>query len=149
MAGVCLIYLQVKDGKISKNGNIFLFDTTKKMDIRTAALELSQIEIELETMNTRLYALRQRKQEKSEELKQILSNPQYNTVNILSLPNGKEIKIIREYNKPWSVTQGMLQEIITLYFRDHEIPNPDRLVAAINLAVRTRNRSTDMKIEFK
>ena len=126
-----------------------MFCLKEKMDIRTAALELSQIETEIDEINARMYALRQRKNQKSDQLKQILTNPQYNTVNILSLPNGKEIKIIREYNKPWSVTQTMLQEIITLYFRDHEIPNPDRLVASINAAVRTKNRSTDMKIEFK
>lgn len=119
------------------------------MDLRTLALELSQIEIELEAKNTEVYALRHRKNEKSEEVKQILSNPQYNTVNVLSLPNGKEIKIIREHNKPWCITQYVLREIIELYFREQNIPNPDRLVAAINLAVRTRNHSTDMKIEFK
>lgn len=117
--------------------------------LRATALELSQIEIELEAKNTEVYALRHRKNEKSEELRQILSNPEYNAVNVLSLPNGKEIKIIREHNKPWSITQYTLREIIEQYFRERQIPNPDLLVAAINLAVRTRNHSTDMKIEFK
>jgi hypothetical protein len=149
MVGVCLIYLQVNHGMISENGNIFRLGRTKKMELRTAALELSQIEIELEAKNTEVYALRQRRNEKSEQVKQILSNPQYNTVNLLALPNGKEIKIMREFNKPWSITQGMLHEIITLYFREQNLPDSARLIAAINLAIRTRNHSTDMKIEFK
>jgi hypothetical protein len=117
--------------------------------LRATALELSQIETELTAKNAEVYALRRRKDEKSEELKQILSAPEHNEVNILSLPDGKEIKIMREYNKPWSLTQNQMKDTIEQYFRERQIPNPDLLIAAINFAVRARNHSTEMKIEFK
>ena len=115
--------------------------------LRDATRRLLEIEAQLTELNEQRKNLLRSRHDVETEITVIVKEPAYNGIQQIEA-NGRTIKLIREYNKPWSLSKTYLRELVHQHFQD----TPEmatQLLDYIYREVQRTNHSTQMKIELQ
>jgi hypothetical protein len=126
-----------------------IFKTIKKMaqELRDATRRLLEIEAQLTELNEQRRLLLRSRHDVESEITLIVKEPAYNDVQQIEA-GGRTIKIIREFNKPWSLSKYVLRSLVHEHFQDRPLlASP--LLDFIYREVYRMNHSTQMKIELQ
>ena len=116
-------------------------------ELRDATRRLLEIEEQLGQLNEQRKTLLRSRNNIETEITLIVREPAYNNIQQIEA-NGRTIKIIREYNKPWYLPKCVLRDLVHEHYQDRpEMAN--QLLDFIYREVYRMNHSTQMKIELQ
>jgi hypothetical protein len=116
-------------------------------ELRDATRRLLEIEEQLGQLNEQRKTLLRSRHNVESEITLIVREPAYNNIQQIEA-NGRTIKIIREFNKPWYLPKCVLRELVHQHFQDTpQVAN--QLLDFIYREVYRMNHSTQMKIELQ
>jgi hypothetical protein len=116
-------------------------------ELRDATRRLLEIEDQLRELNEQRKPLLRSRQNIESEITLIVREPAYNNIQQIEA-NGRTIKIIREFNKPWYLPKSLLRELVHEHFQDRP-ETANQLLDFIYREVYRINHSTQMKIELQ
>ena len=116
-------------------------------ELRDATRRLLEIEEQLGQLNEQRKTLLRSRNNIETEITLIVREPAYNNIQQIEA-NGRTIKIIREFNKPWYLPKSLLRELVHQHFQDTpQVAN--QLLDFIYREVYRINHSTQLKIELQ
>jgi plasmid maintenance system killer protein len=146
----------VKHGKISKTDFFFLKKNMKKKmnnedkaALRIQCLALASHQNDLDRLNSeRLERIRQ-KTIVENNIKLILEKPECSEVNVLSLADGKTIKVIRQHSKGWSLAKSRFRDLVHEFWDSAIHKNPENLINYVYQIITAESQSHEMKLELR
>jgi hypothetical protein len=110
-------------------------------DLKNCIKQYREVDDELRELNSQVYAKRDFRKILEEQIADIIRAPEFQNFKKVKLEeDGSTITIKRpnEWNKPWSISQKDLKDLMSQYFATNAQPNPDGLFKFI---VDTRKQS--------
>jgi hypothetical protein len=121
-----------------------------KQRLRDLSTELVRIRTSLDDLNVQRNVLLSNKEEIEKSMILIIEKPEFNAVNQLSVGD-KTIKVIRQHNKPWTLSKGRVRTLVYDFARinhiDHQVAQ--NLVQHIYTEVEEVLKSNEMKLELR
>ena len=121
-----------------------------KQRLRELSGELVRIRTSLDELNVQRGVLLFNKEEIEKSMILIIEKPEFNAVNQLSVGD-KTIKVIRQHNKPWSLSKSRFRNLVYDFARINHIDQQvaQNLVQHVYTSVEEVLKSNEMKLELR
>ena len=97
--------------------------------LRAAVAEYSRTDDEIQELNKRLTALRERRSLKENEIGEILRSPDFSTFNKLSHGNSEiVVKRPQQWSNPWSLSKSAFLRYEAAYRGENDLPTLEGFV---------------------